>query len=269
MGHRQSSGAGFLDVITVLFVALTVGVIALVVLILDDPNTPLNPFPPPTVAPVLALPTLTPSPTVTATPTATDTPTATATPTATNTPTVTPTATDTPTPTATPTQVLVGAPAPAQPTDFSQATALPPLDDGSGGSVPGAVGPQPAPSTPTRAPFPFMAGPARYEANDNDQGCQWLSVAGTVTGLSGEPLPGLAIEITGENFRSVRFSGSAGRWGRSGFEFQVGAALRPATFTLLVLGPTGAPISEPVTIETGITCQTNVALVEFRQNHAY
>jgi len=36
-----------------------------------------------------------------------------------------------------------------------------------------------------------------------------------------------------------------------------------------VLGPAGAPISESVTVETGVTCQTNVALVEFRQNHAY
>ena len=81
MAHKQPSGAGLLDVITVLFVVLTVGVIALVVLILANPNTRLNPFPPPTVAPVLALPTLTPSPTVTATPTASATPTATATPT--------------------------------------------------------------------------------------------------------------------------------------------------------------------------------------------
>jgi len=177
--------------------------------------------------------------------------------------------TDTPTPTATPTQVLVGAPIPVQPADSEQTATLPPLDDGSGGIVPGAASLPPATPTPTRAPFPFTAGPVRYEPNRNDQGCQWLGIAGTVTGLSGEPLPGLAIEITGENFRSVRFSGSADGWGRSGFEFQVGAAPRPATFTLLVLGPTGAPISEPVTVETGVTCQTNVALVEFRQNYAY
>ena len=269
MAHNQSSGAGFLDVITVLFVVLTVGVIALIVLILANPNTPLNPLPPPTVAPTLALPTLTPSATVTHTPMPTATPTVTETPTASPTPTVTPTATDTPTPTATPTQVLAGAPVPAQPGDSEPAPALPPLDDGSGGIVPGAIGPQTAAPTPTRAAFPFTVGPVRYEPNRGEQGCQWLSVAGTVTGLSGEPLVGLAIEISGESFRSVRVSGSAEGWGRSGFEFQVGAAPRPATFSLSVLGPAGTPISETVTVETGVTCQTNVAIVEFRQNHPY
>lgn len=270
MGQHQPSGTSLLDVITVIFVVLTVGVIAAIVLIIANPNTALNPFPPPTIAPIIALPTLTPSPTITPTPTATNTPTATATPTPTASPTATPTATATPLPTATPTQVMAGAqtqpPSPlALPTDLS------PLDDGSGAAVPGTTGQPPTRDVPppTRAPFPFTAAPARYEANDNDYGCQWLSIAGFITGLDGVPLPGLAIEIEGPSFRSVRFSGSAERWGAAGFEFQVGGAPRPATFTLRVLSPTGSPVSDTITVETGNTCQTNVAVVEFIQNHPY
>ncbi|RPJ01891.1 MAG: hypothetical protein EHM39_02655, partial [Chloroflexi bacterium] len=56
-----------MDLITVIFLVLTVTVIAAVVLIINDPTIPLNPFPPPTVLPQILLPTLTPSATATAT----------------------------------------------------------------------------------------------------------------------------------------------------------------------------------------------------------
>jgi len=74
--------------------------IGAVVLIINDPNTPINPLPPPTIPPMAIVPTLTPSSTPTNTPTATATPTASPTPTDTPTPMPTATPTDTPTPTA-------------------------------------------------------------------------------------------------------------------------------------------------------------------------
>ncbi len=266
MAQRRSFWTGLFDAITVLFVCLTVAAVALVVLILDNPQTPLNPFPPPTVAPILQLPTLTPSATPTDTPTATFTPSITPTPSATFTPTDTATPTPSATPTATPTQVINGTPMPVQPSPGLPTPTLPPLDDGSGGMVPGLAGGAPV---PTLAPYPFTAAPVRYQRNSDALGCQWLSVAGTISGMSGEPLPGLTVRITGENFRSVRLSGSAERWGPAGFEFQVGVAPRPATFTLHILDSTGTPISETVTVETGTTCDTNIALVDFVQNHPY
>ena len=241
------------DAITVLFVALTVGVLALMVLIVHDPHTALNPFPPPTLLPVVELPTLTPSATHTATPTATGTATPSATPSATFTPSASPTATASATPTASPTQVIAGAAAtplspPPQTLPPEMLPSVPPLDDGSGQpvpSVPAAATPTPF-AVPTRSPFPFTVQDVRYEANPGEQGCQWLSVAGTVTGINGEPIPDLAIQIEGENFRQVQFSGSASRWGESGFEFHVGAAPRNATYTLHIKSPTGGPLSEPV-----------------------
>lgn len=257
---------GFFDVVTVIFVVLTVGTAAVTVLILNNPNTVLNPFPPPTIAAVIQLPTLTPSATATLTPTASATPTITGTPTPTGTPTTTPTPTNTPTPTDTPTPVLPGVDAALPP------TATPPqsIDDGSGTLVPGAGSSTLTPAeVPTLSAFPFTASDVRYQANTGEQGCQWLGIAGTITGMAGEPLPGLAVELNGDNYRSVQFSGSAQRWGDAGFEFQLGSAPRAAAYTLRVLGPTGGPISDQVSIQTGSTCQTNVAIVELTQNHPY
>jgi hypothetical protein len=259
----QKQSTSWYDVVTVVFVVLTVAVLALMVLIINDPNTPLNPFPPPTAAPMLQLPTLTPSVTPTGTATITPTPTATATATATPTATDTPTPTETPLPTMTPTAVMSGLesqpPGPA--VDV-------PLDDGSGVPVPTSPGTTPL-AVWTRSPFPFTGELLYYQANRNDEGCQWLSIAGTVKGLAGELMPGMAIEINGESFRSVVFSGSAVRWGAGGFEFNLGAAPRTATYTLRVLGPTGGPVSDDLVVETGNTCQRNVAVVEFVQNHPY
>jgi hypothetical protein len=262
----SASKTTLFDVITVLFVILTVLVLGWGVLILNDPNMTLNPFPPPTVVPIIQPPTFTPSATVTNTPLPTETPTPTHTPTVTVTPTATAPPTDTPTATATATQVLSGVT--TQPPAMS-ITALTPIDDGSGGIVPGSETLGVSVATATRSPFPFTASPARYEANTGDQACQWLSIAGTVTDLGGRALPGLAIEINGNGFHNVQFSGSAARWGESGFEFNLGAAPRTATYTLRVVGPTGGPISEVIYVETGNTCQRNIAIVDFVQNHSY
>ena len=268
---RQSRSTILYDLVTVVFLVLTVATIGVIVLIVDDPNTPINPLAPPTIPPTVIVPTLTPSNTPTNTPTATHTPTDTPTPTATATHTPTATPTDTPTPTATPTSVISG----VEPATIAAPDApptLPPLDDGSGNNLSGGddqAEPATATPAPTRSAFPFTASAARYQANDNAQGCQWLSIAGTVTGLDGDPLAGIAIEVEGENYRSVAFSGSAPGWGEAGFEFELGSAPRADTYRLRALGPTGGPVSDDVFVETGSTCQRNVAVVEFVQNHAY
>lgn len=270
MAHNRPST--LYDSITMVFVVLTVITIGLIVLIINNPNTALNPLPPPTVPPVVILPTFTITPSATATNTPTSTSTATPTGTHTATPTATPTATFTETPTATPTQVVFGQTAPVSTQTAGPTTA--PLDDGSGAELPASAtpdetGPDTSAATPTRSPFAFTVQEIVYEANSNDQGCQWLSIAGTVTDSNGEPLPGLAVEINKDNFNQVLFSGSAARLGPGGFEFNLGAAPRTATYTLRLLGPTGGPVSDYVYVETGNTCRQNVAVVNFVQNHPY
>lgn len=260
--RKQARSSGIFDLITVIFLVLTVGMSGLMVLIINDPRTALNPFPPPTSVPTITLPTLTPSATITPTSTATGTATASGTPTDTPTATETPLPTITPTPTVSPTPVLPG----VEP----QATPLPTaagLDDGSGTEI---EGPARTPyAAPTRSPLPFTASEIRYESNAGQDGCQWMSIAGTITGMDGEPLPALAVELSGENYRSVQFSGSALAWGAGGFEFQLGFTPHADAYTLRVLGPTGGSVSEAIDITTGDTCQTNVAIVDLIQNHPY
>ncbi|NDJ75933.1 MAG: hypothetical protein GYB65_06715 [Chloroflexi bacterium] len=130
----------------------------------------------------------------------------------------------------------------------------------------------PTPTTDaTAVAWPFTASPAWYTMHTGAEGCQWLSIAGWVTDLNGQPLPDLAVEIASadDTFRMVVFSGSAAVWGPSGFEAVVGSAPRAATFTVRVLSPTGLAASEFVPVETGDTCQTNVAIVEFVQVRPY
>lgn len=268
---KQSRTSVIYDLLTVIFLVLSVVVVGLVMLIISDPQTPLNPLPPNTVPPIAILPTLTETPTPTATFTPTPTPTATPTFTPTNTATPTATPTFTPTPTATYTQVVSG----LEPTVFEpvDATAtLMPLDDGSGNLISGAADDAAtrAPTlTPTRSPLPFVAGTVDYRAYEGTAGCQWLGIAGSLTGLNGDGLAGLAVEIEGENFREVVFSGTNDSWGAGGFQVRLGAAPRTASYTLHVLGPSGTVISPPLTVETGNTCGSNLAVVNFVQNHPF
>lgn len=256
------------DVITALFVVLTVAALGLILLVWRDPQTPLNPFPPPTLPPRVVLPTATLTPTPTDTPLPTSTPTASPTPTATATATATATPTATDTPTITPTPVLSGALSQLPAGELLLATPTPaPLDDGNGGAIPGSIGGPRA--LPTRSPFPFDPREVRFQANENDQGCNWRGIAGSLSALNGDPIVGLAILVEGESFRRVEISGTAEQWGAGGFEVQVGSEPRAEPYTLTVLGPTGAPISPAVPVETGATCDTNVAVVDFVQNHAY
>ncbi|MFP4322015.1 MAG: hypothetical protein ACLFTK_06140, partial [Anaerolineales bacterium] len=233
------------DIITALMVIGSVLVLGGSLLIVANPAVPFNPLPLPTLPPRLSIPSATPtstathtptitptsSPTLTPTTSATFTPSPTASPTAT--PTITPTATMTPSPTLTPTPVLQGLPTrtplpspttdPAGPTDAEGTPAQP------GINLPG--GPQPGSNPPplalnSDAGFPFMAIERNQVPNPNTEDCNWLSIAGTVTGLLGEPLTDIAVEVSGDQFLEVRFSGTAPAWGPSGFEINVGN--RPA-----------------------------------------
>jgi hypothetical protein len=235
-------GYGCADVITAIFLLLSVLSISATVLLIANPRSPLNPFPAPTYPPQLVLP----SPLPTETPTVTPTFTATV-----NSPTPSPSPTRTPTatPTVTSTPVIRGGSAPTQTTTARAAT-------------------QPQ---YTLSPFPFTVKPVKFTSNTTKEGCDWQSIAGTVLDLSGRPIKGLAVRVTGSNgnIDEVQYSGTELRFGDSGFEVFLGAKPREDEYTVQLLGRTGAPISETVTINTKATCDQNVALVNFVQNHPY
>ncbi|MBI5929676.1 MAG: hypothetical protein HY862_10230 [Chloroflexi bacterium] len=249
--HRGGGGMNCLDVITVLFLLASVAIISATVLIINDPAVPFNPFPKPTLPQLVEFPTAGPTTTPSSTPTETVTPLP-----PTPFPTFTPTSTFTPTasPTITPTLVIQGAAATIDPS--LPADAQPGLN-------------LVTPTTEIISAFPFIARDVRYEANLNTQGCQWLSIAGNVTGTSGEPLTDLAIEVIGDGYQKILFSGSAQQFGLSGFEFPVGTTPRRLEFSVQLLNSTGVPISDFIFVTTGETCADNVAVVEFVQTRPY
>lgn len=267
----------FFDIITLLMLIGSVVVLGGSFVIVANPDVPFNPFPPPTLPPVLGLATFTPTATATATATASPTPSSTPTATATHTPTFTPTATITNTPTATvtpsptltptvtPTPVLpnlpTNTPDPATPVTEEGLPAQPGIVIPTGASEPLSLQPE--------APFPFIAEAPTYQANRNSRGCDWSSIAGSVVGLLGEPLLNIAVEVTGTDFAEVRFSGAATAFGPSGFEINIGDTPRRRTFGVRLLGLTGEPISDLIEVTTGDTCETNVVVIRFSQVRNY
>jgi hypothetical protein len=238
-------GYGCADIVTAIFLLLTVAVCGFTGLLWSNPQSPLNPFPPPTFPAVMILasppPTLTPSNTPTPLPpTPTPLATLTFTPTATFTITYTPTATDTP---------VVG---------LSEVTATEtPVD-------------APLPEY-TLSPFPFTVEPIKYTSNTGPEGCSWQSIAGSVVDLAGNPVKGMAIRVTGSNgnIDEVNYTGTQPRFGEGGFEIFLGAIPRQDQYTVQLLARTGTPISDTIPIQSRSGCKDNVVVIRFVQNHAY
>lgn len=245
-------------------------------LIAANPRVPFNPFPPPTLPSLLVIPsplptaaaTDTPSPTippsVTWTPTITASPTTTASPTPSLTPSHTFTPTHTPTLTPSQTPVLPNLPT-NTPIDAPISTVGVPAQSG----IILPTGPAPPAGFGVESPFAFVAAQPIRQANTNAQGCNWLSIAGQVRGLLGQPILNLAVEVTGQQFAEVRFSGAASRYGASGWEINVGNRPQQADFAVRILGQDGNPLSDYVLVQTGDTCDTNVTILTFQQVQEY
>ncbi len=252
-----TSGYGCADMITAFFILLSVGVMVLTILLIANPYVPINPFPPPTPLALLVLaspePTLTPSATFTAEPPTAPPPTELPSVTPTETP--IPTATETPTPTITPTPVVGGI------------TALSP--------TPALREAPPAAQGGTRSPYPFSLNAVRYQAHDGSEGCRWQSLAGLVLNMQGQPRTreegSLTVRITSAdgNIDEFHYTGEQPKFGPSGFEAFLGTTPRVGDYTVQLLGITGVPISEKVTVQARSGCDENVVVVEFIQNYIY
>lgn len=247
----------FFDCLTFSLLLASLLVCVGTLVIVSNPDVPLNPLPPPTLPAIVGFPTETPTPTITTTPTITFTPSITPT----FTPSATPTASFTPTPTATtapptitPTSVLANLPAAAPNLNT-------PLPIPTNTSLEDVGNPQ--------AVFPFEGVVDGLRRNTSLQGCDWMSIAGRVTGLDGEAVPNIAVEVSGNNFQEVQFSGSAPAFGRGGFEINVGSRPRSRPFSIRLLDSRGEPISEYLLVETGDSCDTNIIVVGFNQTRAY
>lgn len=231
---RTRRSGGIYNVIAALFGIATVGMIIFTILVILNPLGPYNPFPP---APPQPPPTLFLLENVAASgellpPTWTPSPTITAGP--------------TPTRAATPTRT---------PTPQATATGLTPL--------PGAT------NTVAVFPFTLQDEAVTYARNTNSEDCEWLSIAGQVFDLAGQPIPGLPIQVTGEGFEQIEFSGTAPSFGPSGYEVFLNQTPVEEEFVVRLLNTTGMPLSEPIVVRTLSSCDRNVAIINFVQNHEF
>lgn len=225
------------DILSIIVVLITVCIAGYFALIFINPNTPLNPLPPPPTPFLFPTATITPiqlpatwTPTNPPFMTATDTPPATFTPIFTDTPFSLVPPTNTATPTATQTAL------------FS--------------------------ATVTYASSTIM-----YP----DLGCNFLGVGGTITDASGADIPQQVVALAGTfNGKSIFFptvSGIVPSYGRSGFEFNLGSLLHlitvpvasTDTLYLQVLDQSGLPLSNNVYINTYTDCSKNLVLIRFKK----
>jgi hypothetical protein len=261
--EQEESGRSLnvFNVLTALLLLLTVAAIACFATIYFSPGV-LPDFLRPEQGSLL--PTAAPPPTVAATPTpvglaelpsawtATPTATLTGSPTPRNTPSITPTPSLTPTfnPTNTPTATNT-------PTSTPTSTPTP--------------GPSPTP-TNTRSPYPFTLdqNSPMYTANyANNAGCNWLGVAGQVFDLNGDPVAAGAylVWVTENGVNEQRYTGSVLAYGPSGWEVYLFDRPRVQTHRIQLFSPSGTPVSEVYEFTTRASCNQNLVLVNFVQNH--
>lgn len=112
---------------------------------------------------------------------------------------------------------------------------------------------------------PFIA-QADYRANTNDMGCDWWSIAGTVTNRDGDGLTGYRVRIIGQGLNETIFSGTAPTFGDGGFEFPLAGTPQESNFTVQLFGPQNDELSEAISIRTRIDCDANVAYLIFVGN---
>jgi|FLYN01.1.fsa_nt_gi hypothetical protein len=136
---------------------------------------------------------------------------------------------------------------------------------------PEAIGPTalpPATFTPALFPFTLAESGVVYVPNANGEGCNWSSIAGSVTDLQGQPLNGYGVRVRGENRDETVFSGSAITFGPGGFELFLNGTPLAGEYTVQLLSPSGAPVSDEYPVSTRTSCEQNVAIVSFVQNRA-
>lgn len=204
-----------------------------------NPNSGLNPFPPPTLPAALNFPTATPTLRALLPPTWTPVPTE------------IPTATHTPRPTAT---------LPPTDTPFSLVTEPPETP------------------TPTSGGMPFVLQSGSPVAIANiaypELGCNWMGIAGQVFDLSGAAVPGQQVQLGGilagvpvPGGLMITLTGLAPQYGPGYYEFTLAdkPTASKGTLWIQLLDQAGLPMSEKVYFDTYDDCQKNLIIINFKQ----
>ena len=235
--RRRKSSALVWNVLTILVLVSSLCVVSVFFLIYVDPNSNINPFPPPTLFPSLVPPTITVTPRFTLIPSWTPT---NISPLMINIPQLT----ETPFPTSAP----VMSPTELEPTD-----APPPggfafvTQEGSGSAI-------------------------AWTNFHPDAGCDWSGVAGQATSLNGEAVRGLFVQLGGsmpgiESVDKLTMTGVDAEYGLGGFEFILANSLTASSGSLWLqlLDQQNLPLSDRVYFDTYDDCQKNLIIIYFDQ----
>jgi hypothetical protein len=235
--RRKRRSETIWNVLTIFVLVALLCVVAVFVLIFNNPNSSLNPFPPPTFNPANATATITVTPRFTLVPSWTITSDFVQ-------------ITDTPSPSNTPipTQSIV-----------EDSTVISPTIAGNSDNYAFELQ-QGSPSA--------IAGKEFHP----DAGCNWLGVAGQATSLNGEAVKGLFVQLGGTmpgvvGIDQLIMTGLAPQYGPGGFEFTLADKLIASEGTLWIqlLDQQNLPLSGRVYFNTYDDCQKNLIIVYFTQ----
>jgi len=235
-GKKRSKGRLW-NILTILVLVMTLVIAAVFFMIYLNPNSILNPFPPPTYNPKNATPTPTVVPRNTLVPSWTPT-------------IIVPSATDTPAPTHAP---LALSTVVEKPTNIPQAVVADAneyafvLQQGSPAAIDGA----------------------QFHP---DTGCKWTGVAGQATSLNGEGVKGLFVQLGGasagvKSVDNITMTGLAAQYGDGGFEITLSDQLFASSNTLWIqlLDQQNLPLSGRIYFNTYEECTKNLIIIYFDQ----
>ncbi len=235
--QRKRRRATLWNILTILVLVALLCVVSVFVLIFINPNSILNPFPPPTLNPADATATITVTPRFTLVPSWTPT-------------NALVQVTDTPNPSDTPlpTQGMVEYPPTVEPVvaGINDSYAFQ-LQQGSPAAIAGVE---------------FHP----------ETGCNWLGVAGQATSLNGESVRGLFVQLGGsmpdvKSMDNLVMTGLAPQYGLGGFEFTLADKLVASEGSLWIqlLDQQNLPLSDRIYFNTFDDCQKNLIIIYFNQ----
>lgn len=170
-----------------------------------------------------------------------------------------PTATNTRRPTAEPSITVTLPPATNTPTITPSPTAT------------NTPGPPPT-ATVTRAPYPFTSSdtsPMYLQNFANPAGCNWLGIAGEVLDLQGNPVGAgqYRVHVWGSGVDERVDVGGAPAYGPSGYERSVHNTPAIRDYNIQLETTNGSPVSEAYPVRTRASCNQNLLIFNFVQNH--
>lgn len=227
------------NVLTILVLMATIGIVLIFVMIYFNPYSNLNPFPPATFNPSFATVTSTVVPRFTLVPSWT------------------------------PTNVIIQATGTPEPTNTPVAiTSL--VDDTS--SITPTI-------SIAGDDYAFVVQQGSPAAIDGAQfhpngGCDWSGVAGQATSMNGEAVKGLFVQLGGaipeaEGMDNLTMTGLAPQYGQGGFEITLSNTLVATRRTLWVqlLDQQNLPLSDRIYFDTFDDCTKNLVIIYFNQVH--